>query len=126
MQMAMLWGVGREAFGVKPARPLKSLIIQAENDKGDLAEQVLGVEAGLGLEDEATLEDNITILHCTSFAGAGFVALLEKLVEKHKPDICWIDPLFSYIGGDVCSQEVCSKFLREGSIQSAPGLELFG
>ena len=114
MQMAMLWGVGREAFGVKPARPLKSLIIQAENDKGDLAEQVLGVEAGLGLEDEATLEDNITILHCTSFAGAGFVALLEKLVEKHKPDICWIDPLFSYIGGDVCSQEVCSKFLREG------------
>ena len=40
--------------------------------------------------------------------------MLEKIIDKHKPDICWIDPLFSYIGGDVCSQEVCSKFLREG------------
>jgi RecA-family ATPase len=115
MQMAMLWGVGRRAFGIKPVRPLKSLIIQAENDKGDLSEQVTGVEAGLGLDPtNPLLEDNVSIIHCTAYAGGGFLAAVNQLLDKHKPDLCWIDPLFSYIGGDVCSQEVCSKFLRQG------------
>jgi len=114
MQMAMLWATGKPAFGVNCSKPLKSLIIQAENDKGDLAEEVLGVEAGLGIDEPELLDKNISIIHCTAFAGQRFIGMLEKIIDKHKPDICWIDPLFSYIGGDVCSQEVCSKFLREG------------
>ena len=38
LQAAILWAIGRPFFGIAPARPLKSLIIQAENDDGDLAE----------------------------------------------------------------------------------------
>jgi len=114
MQMAMLWAVGRPAFGIKPVRPLKSLIIQAENDRGDLAEQVEGMEPALGVDDPELLDKNIAIIHCTGWSGDGFIKILGKLVARHQPDLCWIDPLFSYIGGDTCSQEICSRFLREG------------
>ena len=38
MQMSMNWALGRTTFGIHPERPLKSLIVQAENDVGDVAE----------------------------------------------------------------------------------------
>ena len=38
MQMMISWALGRGLFGVEPARPVISLLIQAENDEGDLAE----------------------------------------------------------------------------------------
>src|SRR6478736_5147068 len=38
MQFMIKWAVGQAVFGIEPARPLKSLLIQAENDDGDLAE----------------------------------------------------------------------------------------
>jgi RecA-family ATPase len=47
MQEMILWALGREAFGMVPARPLKSLLVQAENDDGDLAEMRDGVVLGL-------------------------------------------------------------------------------
>jgi len=38
MQSMILWALGLPCFDIKPAKPLKSLLIQAENDDGDLAE----------------------------------------------------------------------------------------
>ena len=52
MQTMILWAVGREAFWITPTRPLKSLLVQAENDDGDLAEMREGVFRGLGLTEE--------------------------------------------------------------------------
>ena len=36
MQFMILWALGREAFGIRPKGPLRSLLVQAENDDGDL------------------------------------------------------------------------------------------
>ena len=52
MQAMILWGIGKPLFGITPANPLKSLLIQAENDEGDLAEMRDGVMAGLNLTEE--------------------------------------------------------------------------
>lgn len=52
IQCAILWSLGREAFGIKPARPLRVLIIQAENDEGDMAEFREGILRGVGITDE--------------------------------------------------------------------------
>jgi len=52
MQAALCWAVGREHFGVVPARPLRSLIIQSENDHGDLAEMRDGIFNGVGFTEE--------------------------------------------------------------------------
>ena len=52
MQAMVLWALGREAFGIKPTRPLKSLLVQTENDDGDLAEMREGIMRGLGLSED--------------------------------------------------------------------------
>ena len=54
MQMAILFALGRECFGLIPARPLNTLLIQAENDDGDLFEMRDGIADGLGLTPEET------------------------------------------------------------------------
>jgi hypothetical protein len=38
VQQDILWALGRPAFGIYPARRLRVLCIQAENDDGDLGE----------------------------------------------------------------------------------------
>src|SRR6266480_4372972 len=43
VQQDILWALGREAFGIRPARPLRLLTVQAENDGGDLGEMARGV-----------------------------------------------------------------------------------
>jgi RecA-family ATPase len=42
LQMAMCWTLGRDFFGIKPKRALKILLIQAENNAGDIAEPLQG------------------------------------------------------------------------------------
>lgn len=49
MQMMILWALGRAAFGIVPKGPLKSVLVQAENDDGDLAEMRDGVIRGFRL-----------------------------------------------------------------------------
>ena len=56
MQMMITWALGRPLFGIEPVRPITSLIIQAENDEGDMAEMKDGVFSGLNLTvEERTL-----------------------------------------------------------------------
>src|SRR5215472_6291589 len=57
VQQDLLWGLGKPAFGIVPARPLKILTNQAENDDGDLGEMVRGVSEALKLtpEDKAAV-----------------------------------------------------------------------
>ena len=37
-QASILWACNKAAFGIKPSRPLRSLILQAEDDDGDMQE----------------------------------------------------------------------------------------
>ena len=114
MQLMILWALGRPAFGISPTggRPIKSLLIQAENDIGDLAEMYQGVRAGMGLtpEEERLLEDRIFIYRDTTHTGEEFTALAAKLIKRHKPDIVWADPLLNYIGDDISEQKVIAEF----------------
>src|ERR1035441_3161256 len=115
MQMMILWALGREAFGIQPARPLKSLLVQAENDDGDLVEMRDGVIRGLELsrEDAAAACDRIIVVREDSRTGFGFFAgTLRPLVTEHRPDLVWIDPALSYLGGEASSQKDVGGFLR--------------
>lgn len=114
MQLMILWALGREAFGIAPTRgqPIKSLLIQAENDIGDLAEMYQGVRQGMGLtrEEERLLETRIIIYRNTTHTGPGFVQVMAKLIDRHKPDVVWVDPLLNFIGDDISDQKVISEF----------------
>jgi len=112
MQMAVLWALGLPVFNIRPVKPLKSLVIQAENDIGDLAEMFQGVREGMGLTQEqmALLEENLVFYRDTIHCGAEFAKTADALIKKHQPDLVWADPLLNYIGDDASQQRVVSEF----------------
>lgn len=103
-------------FGITPIRPLKQLTVQAENDDGDLSEEFQSCEEAFDLSDEERNRNNENLDWQTvsSVAGMEFLRKLELLILDYKPDICWIDPLMSYIGNDLSKAEVVSEFCVEG------------
>ena len=117
MQAMFSWALGRELFGITPAQPLKSLLIQAENDDGDLAETRDGVLRGLNVSDEERefLKSQILTFNENRRTGIAFCAeVLGPLLKKHQPDLVWIDPVLAYLGGDTSAQGDVGPFLRNG------------
>ena len=112
MQLMILWALGLPAFNITPVAPLRSVLIQAENDIGDLAEMYQGVRQGMGItpEQETILDERIFIYRDTTRTGADFVAAASALVDRHKPDLVWADPLLNYIGDEISEQRVISEF----------------
>lgn len=117
-QLSLGWSIARPdlTFGITPIRPLKQLILQAENDKGDLAEGLQGIIAGASItpEERRLANANLFFRRITTLTGELFLHAVEGFVQLHRPDICWIDPLLNFIGDDASKQEVIAKFCVEG------------
>ena len=115
MQQDICWSIGREAFGIKTSKPQRILVIQAENDSGDLHEMIKGIILGLGLseEEERLCGQNLIIACEQERTGLGFIhGVLRPLLEKHRPDIVRIDPLMAFAGCDLTQAAEAAKFLR--------------
>jgi hypothetical protein len=110
---------GIEWHGIKFRRPLKVLVIQAENDNGDLAEMLSGVFRDnhetmnqFGKEGLRRLITNLLFNNLTDKTGPEFINHLEQMVRGLEIDLVIIDPLLSYVGDDISLQKVASNFLR--------------
>ena len=115
MQAAIEWALGGHLFGIQAARELSSVFLQAENDDGDLAEEIQGIVGGLDLVDELPkIDRKISIFKECSRTGEDLVKFVRSLCDAFRPDLFWLDPLLAFLGGDLSSQEVASKFLRNG------------
>jgi RecA-family ATPase len=131
MQLCASWAIGKPAFGITPIRPLKVLLVQAENDEGDMAEMLHGVMRGLEIDpfsDEFDLlSKNLVFVRDTTHTGDKFASAISRLIDKHKPDLGVFDPLLSFVGGDISRQDVCSHFLRAllNPISDATGVAWF-
>ena len=114
MQFGISFATGVPCFGFEPTGPMKVLIVQAENDEGDMAEMRDGVLNGIRLTDEQKelASTGVLIVHEDSKTGAQFATILDRLLDEHHPDIVFVDPAFSYLGGDASSQKEVSPFLR--------------
>jgi hypothetical protein len=124
MQLAIGWALdpdhpfGRICnFGMRAVKPLKSLIVQAENDLGDQAEILRSVVwkyasqvRGLTADDVNGLAERMVFVRDNVHAGAEFLRVLEALVIRHQPDLIWIDPLMCYVGDDLSDQRVVTEF----------------
>lgn len=119
LQLAGAWATGDPtlcgllAFNMIPKRPLKIVLVQAENDLGDMAEVWQGVFSrmrGMPSETRKMLEENLTIFRNTDCIGDSFLNMYMELCHDLKPDMVIVDPLLSYIGNDINDQEVCSMF----------------
>lgn len=115
MQAMVSWALGRPFFGIAPSRPLRSLIIQAENDDGDMAEMRNGVLGGSEWTEKEleTAYASIQVCHESGRCGAQFCAeVVEPALRTYPSDLLWLDPAHAYHGGDASSQEDVSRFLR--------------
>ena len=125
MQLAIGWalhGIGAFSevltFGLIPIKPLKSLIMQAENDQGDQAEILQSVfckygRTQCGEAEKELLNERLVFYRDNIHSGAEFIRVLETLVIKHSPDVVWIDPLMCYLGDDISDQKVVTQFCNE-------------
>lgn len=115
-QLAHMWALGKSCLGIRPSRPLNILIIQAENDDGDLAEMRDGVaegmiQAGLMSAKQAQCAQKfVWTIRVSSKCGAQVGPLLEQYGPGF--DLVMLDPLFAYLGGDSSDQKDVSFFLR--------------
>jgi len=116
IQAALTWGLGLPLFGgFHPRQPLKSLIFQAEDGDGDIAEVRHSIEHAMKLTDEqkATVKSNVLIVTDRIHRGLGFRAEIIRQLAIHKPDLVWINPLLAFIGGDVNDSTDVGLFIRE-------------
>jgi hypothetical protein len=114
LQAALTWAAGYDLFGLTPVRPLKSLIIQAENDAGDVREAVQGVRKGLPHLSAlwSDLKQRVSIVSKADCTGSRFLAYAETMVKAIQPDLLWIDNVQAYLDGDVSSQQQVMAFLN--------------
>lgn len=130
-QLATWWAIGLSPFGLKPVKPLKSLIVQAENDIGDMSEQLRGAcmahTALRTAEGARMIQQNLIFASDAVHTGLEFVTRLQVLIDRYKPDLVWVDPLLAFLGGDLGDQEVASTFLRNwlGPVLENTGVAMF-
>ena len=117
VQLSLEWSLGRVSCGIRPTRPLRVVVVQAENDAGDMAEMFDGVARGLKLSDaeRKLCGERVLIYFEDSLAGDNFLQnVVRPLVARHKPDLLVIDPAMAYVQGDVNDAAVVGQFLRRG------------
>lgn len=114
MQMAVMLAIGRNFFQIKVKRPFKCIVMQAENDTGDLAEAFKGVVSSMSIspEEKDLLRKNIKFYRETVKVGESFVKQARKLIVSNKADFFFADPLLSFAGGNLNEQAYASQFLR--------------
>lgn len=114
LQASAKWGLGESEFGIQPARPLRTTILQAEDDDFDIKKVVAGFKQGVGLDQEKCERiSSMVRVHRTRKTGKGFFehALLPAM-EKDKPDLVIVNPVMSFVEGNISSQEEANLMFR--------------
>ncbi len=125
-QAAICWALGKPAFGVAPVRPLKICVIQAEDDREEIAGFRNAVRFGLVTEygfDEAEVDmalgthnpetARVFFHKAVGLWGEDFVNELGAILDS-RPDIdlVIVNPFQSYFGGDCSKNAELSRFFR--------------
>jgi RecA-family ATPase len=113
VQAAALWACGRAAFGIKPTRALRVLIVQAEDDEGDSIEMAKMIEL-LGLSDNQRqlVGQNTHLEFLNDKTGRAFTERLEVMLRLFPAELAIINPLSAYLGDDTKDEKSVNQFLR--------------
>lgn len=130
MQLAYSWALGLPVFGMAPVRPLRVLVVQSENDVGDLAEETQGILTALGVSswDSVKVDEKVQVLTEKRKTGLSFCRWLHQRIDAHRAEIAFVDPLIHFGGIDVGRQDQCTQFLRHGldPVLDATGCVMIG
>jgi hypothetical protein len=115
IQAAVQWACEQAAFGIKPNGPLRSLIIQAEDDEGDVIEMAKVVtHLGLDNQERKLVRENTHIEFVNDLSGDPFLKVLDTFLAQRPIDLVWLNPYSTYLGASVQEDGANAKFLRNG------------
>ena len=113
VQFTILVSCGRTAFGIHPPKPLRVLIIQAEDDDNDLTEMAAMVRwLDLTPVERDAVSNNTHCLWINDVTGLPFTDLADKALEAFPADLLLINPLSAYVGKDLKDEESVHEFFR--------------
>lgn len=129
LQFMISLALKRDFFGISAKRKLRVVFIQAENDKGDVAEAFQDITNGMQLHapERNDLGQHLFIYRLKRVVGNAFIEQMRKLIIRHAADVVIIDPLMAFAGIDVADQQEMTAFCREGldSVLTETGAVLF-
>jgi len=112
-QLTINLAIGCTWLFFRVERPLKILIVQAEDSENKLVK--LGRmyrRMGLTAEQIALAKKNTAVLTIRNCQDEMAIAEIERHAEVFKPDVICINPMTSFLSGSVYKDEVINKFLR--------------
>lgn len=114
-QMDALWAIGKSAFDIRPAAPLRILTVQVENDEGDLIEMAGGVLDGLDLTDKERdlLKQNTRVITIPGKTGSAFFTQLRIEIKDFPCDLLRIDPTSAFNGAEIKDSAATNLFCRQ-------------
>jgi hypothetical protein len=119
IQMAILWACGFVAFGIRPGKALRILIVQSEDDQGDCTEMTaMKDQLELTAKEKELVDENTELIRCNDLVAFRFIealrSRLQQALDDGKPfDLVIINPYGVYLGADVKDTDACTKFLNE-------------
>jgi hypothetical protein len=119
-QAPMAWGLGLPYLGIRPSRPLRVLHFTGEDDEvtigqcreGFLEHSEVITGRQLSAADLAPLDSMLRTEFSREHVGPRFHSHLARLLREHPADLVVINPLLSYIGGEIVA--CASEWLRAG------------
>jgi len=119
-QASIAWGIGLPYMGIHPARPLRILLFSGEDDgatigqcrEGFLEHSKAITGHDLTAEDLEPLDSMLRIEFSRVHVGDAFHAHLDRLLRESPADLVMVNPLLSYIGGEIVA--CASQWLRAG------------
>lgn len=100
-QMAICLALGLDIFSLIPVRrPVKTLLMEAENDEDILKQDIEAIGKHLNA-DMKLLDKNLAIHHVPGLPSERFGECLEELLKAHKAEMVFVDPYQSFISNDI-------------------------
>lgn len=114
-QAPACWSVGRDFLGLDCIRPLRIIIVQAEDDDGDIGEVRESIVQGLNFTaaEMALFDKNVLIIRDKVNVGDSFLVALRSYVREFKPDLVVINPIMAYCPG-LSKEEIAGPFFYAG------------
>lgn len=119
-QAGMAWGLGLPYLGIRPSRPLRVLLFSGEDDpvtigqcrEGFLEHSEALTGRKLTAADLQPLDEMLRTEFSREHVGLSFHTHLSALLTESPADLVIVNPLLSYIGGEVVAS--VSEWLRGG------------
>jgi hypothetical protein len=115
-QAAIELACGLSTFYIKtPNGPLKSLIVQSEDDDGDLIEmsQIIS-HLDLSADQKTMVDQNTHVEFVNDVTGTEFLNMCDGFLNQWRADLLWINPYTAYLGADIKEDAANTRFLRNG------------